>query len=157
MLAMIAALVWFGPHTDQERLAAIVAWASVIGSAAQFLVQLPVVLRLVPALRIQLATHLESVRTVIRNFGPVFVSRGVVQLSAYHRFHPRQLPANRRRVAALGYAQTLYLLPVSLVRHVGLGFGTAGDVERRRAASEEVAALSAPAARQRTCGASRSS
>src|ERR1019366_1266617 len=81
--AMIAALVGFGPHANQDRLAAIVAWASVIGSAAQFLVQVPVVLRLVPALRVSLSTLLEGVRTVVRNFGPAFVSRGVVQLSAY--------------------------------------------------------------------------
>src|SRR5580658_1151755 len=82
-IAMIVAMMWFGPHADMDRLAGIVAWASVIGSAAQFLAQLPTVLRLVPALRIQLATHLDGVHTVIRNFGPVFVSRGVVQLSAY--------------------------------------------------------------------------
>lgn len=112
-LAIIAALLGFGPRYGQERLAAIAGWASVVGSAAQFLVQLPVVLSLVPALRIQVATHLESVRTVVRNFGPVFVSRGVVQLSAYiDSLLASLLPTGA--VAALGYAQTLYLLPVSL-------------------------------------------
>lgn len=112
-IAMIAALLWFGPHAGQDRLAGIVAWASVIGSAAQFLVQLPVVLGLVPTLRIQLATHLESVRIVIRNFGPVFVSRGVVQLSAYiDSIIASWLPTGA--VSALAYAQTIYLLPVSL-------------------------------------------
>jgi putative peptidoglycan lipid II flippase len=112
-LAMIAALLGFGPRSGQERLAAIVGWAAVAGSAAQFLVQLPVVLRLVPALRIQLAIHLASVRTVVRNFGPVFVSRGVVQLSAYiDSLLASLLPTGA--VAALGYAQTIYLLPISL-------------------------------------------
>jgi putative peptidoglycan lipid II flippase len=112
-IAMIVAMVWFGPHADMDRLAGIVAWASVIGSAAQFLAQVPTVLRLVPALRIQLAAHLESVHTVIRNFGPVFVSRGVVQLSAYiDQFIASWLPTGA--YAALSYAQTLYLLPVSL-------------------------------------------
>ena len=112
-IAMIAALAWFGPRTNQYRLAGIVAWASVVGSAAMFFVQLPVVLRLVPALRIHWATHLESVRTVIRNFGPVFISRGVVQLSAYvDAFIASYLPTGA--VAALSYAQTIYLLPVSL-------------------------------------------
>jgi putative peptidoglycan lipid II flippase len=113
--AMIAALFGFGPHTSQERLASILAWASVIGSGAQFLAQLPVVLRLVPALRIQLSTQLESVRTVIHNFGPVFVSRGVVQLSAYiDAIISSYLPIASNAVAALAYAQTIYLLPVSL-------------------------------------------
>jgi putative peptidoglycan lipid II flippase len=112
-IAMIAALVWYGPRSDMNRLATTVAWASVIGSGAQFLAQLPVVLRLVPALRIQLATHLENVRIVVRNFVPVFISRGVVQLSAYiDAFIASWLPTGA--VAAIGYAQTLYLLPVSL-------------------------------------------
>jgi len=112
-IAMIVALLWFGPRANQDRLAGLVAWASVIGSAAQFFVQLPVVLQLVPALRIQLATHLESVRIVIRNFIPVFVSRGVVQLSAYiDSIIASWLPTGA--VSALAYAQDLYLLPVSL-------------------------------------------
>jgi len=112
-IAMIAALLWFGPHAEMDRLAGIIAWASVAGSAAQFLAQLPVVLRLVPALRIQIATGLETVHTVIRNFGPVFVSRGVVQLSAYiDGIIASYLP--KGAVAALSYAQTLYLLPISL-------------------------------------------
>jgi putative peptidoglycan lipid II flippase len=53
------------------------------------------------------------VRTVIRNFFPVFVSRGVVQISAYiDAFLASWLPTGA--VAALAYAQTLYTLPVSL-------------------------------------------
>ncbi len=111
--AMIAALLAYGPRTAQERLAVIVCWASVIGSAAQFIAQLPVVLSLAPNLRLALATKLESVQTVIRNFGPVFVSRGVVQLSAYiDALLASLLPTGA--VAALAYAQTIYLLPVSL-------------------------------------------
>src|SRR5688572_9567782 len=45
-LAMIAALIGFGSGTPQARLAVIIAWASVIGSALQFAVQVPLVLRL---------------------------------------------------------------------------------------------------------------
>ena len=55
-----------------------------------FLTRLPVVLRLVPALRIQLALHIENVRVVIRNFGPVFVSRG---WGATQRLHRHLSPA----------------------------------------------------------------
>src|SRR4029450_940594 len=43
--AMIVTLFIYG-HTELSRLAVIVAWGSVVGSALQFLVQLPVVLRL---------------------------------------------------------------------------------------------------------------
>jgi putative peptidoglycan lipid II flippase len=112
-LAMIVALLVFGPHAGQPRLAAIVAGASVAGSGAQVLAQLPSVLQLVPHLKIHFNTRLESVRTVIRNFGPVFISRGVVQVSAYiDGWLASFLPTGA--VAGLAYAQTIYLLPVSL-------------------------------------------
>ncbi len=80
---MLAALLWFGPRAPELRLVAIFAASSVVASAVVFAVQLPVVLKLVPHLRIAFSTQLASVRTVIRNFGPVFVSRGVVQISAF--------------------------------------------------------------------------
>jgi putative peptidoglycan lipid II flippase len=53
------------------------------------------------------------VREVLRNFGPVFVSRGVVQISAYvDSLLASLLPQGA--VAALLNAQSLTLLPVSL-------------------------------------------
>jgi len=112
-IAMIGAMLGWGPHVGTERLAVIVAIASVIGSAAQFLAQLPTVLRLARPLRLGFALHLGSVRTVIRSFGPVFISRGVVQLSAYiDSALASWLPQGA--IAGLGYAQSIYLLPVSL-------------------------------------------
>ena len=64
-------------------------------------------------MKFSLAYHAENVRTVIHNFFPVFVSRGVVQISAYiDAFLASWLPTGA--VAALAYAQTLYTLPVSL-------------------------------------------
>jgi putative peptidoglycan lipid II flippase len=77
------------------------------------LVQLPIVLRLAPDLRFALDTGSAHVRTVVRNFGPVFVSRGVVQLSGYiDTLIASLLPTGA--VAALLNAQTIGLLPVSL-------------------------------------------
>ncbi len=136
--AMIVAMLVYGAHSTQNRLAVIVAWASVAGSAAQMLAQMPSVLRLVPTLKIQLATHLESVRTVMVNFGPVFVSRGVVQLSAYiDGWLASFLPTGA--VADIAYAQTLYLLPVSLF---GMSVSASELPEMSRAVgnSDEVAA-----------------
>jgi putative peptidoglycan lipid II flippase len=85
----------------------------VVGSALQVAVQLPTVLKLLGGLQLRLAHQAEHVRTVIRNFFPVFISRGVVQISAYiDAFLAAWLPTGA--VAALSYAQTLYTLPVSL-------------------------------------------
>jgi putative peptidoglycan lipid II flippase len=53
------------------------------------------------------------VREVVRNFVPVFISRGVVQISGYvDVVLASYLP--RGAVAAISNAQTLYMLPVSL-------------------------------------------
>jgi putative peptidoglycan lipid II flippase len=111
-VAMIATLLAFR-GTLPERLIVILAWGSVAGSALQFLVQLPVVLRLARHIRVRLETRDPQVREVVRNFVPVFISRGVVQISAYvDVFLASYLP--KGAVAALTSAQTLYTLPVSL-------------------------------------------
>jgi putative peptidoglycan lipid II flippase len=85
----------------------------VAGSGFQFLLQLPVVLRLAPAIRLGFGLASENVRVVIKNFFPVFVGRGVTQLSAYiDNLLASFLPTGA--VAALFNAQTLYMLPISL-------------------------------------------
>lgn len=112
-IAMIAGMLAFGAGRAQNSLVVITAWASVLGSALQVLVQLPMVFNLLGGLKLSLAHQAEHVRTVIRNFFPVFVSRGVVQISAYiDAFLASWLPTGA--VSALAYAQTLYTLPVSL-------------------------------------------
>jgi len=111
-VAMIATLVLYGSE-PQASLAVILAWGSVIGSALQLLVQLPVVRALVPDLRLVLDTASENVRVVLRNFIPVFVSRGVVQISAYvDSLLASLLPTGA--VTGLANAQLIYTLPVSL-------------------------------------------
>jgi putative peptidoglycan lipid II flippase len=111
--AMIATLVAFGRVTPLPRLAELLAWGAVAGAALQFAVQVPVVLRVAPDLRFAFDTASEDVRTVVRNFVPVFISRGVVQVSAYvDTLLATLLPTGA--VAALSNAQMLYVLPVSL-------------------------------------------
>jgi putative peptidoglycan lipid II flippase len=112
-VAMIVTLWRFGSRYAQYPLAAVLAWGSVAGSALQVGVQLPVVLKLLRGIHLSLSYHAENVRIVVRNFFPVFVSRGVVQISAYiDALLASLLPTGA--VAALAYAQTLYTLPVSL-------------------------------------------
>ncbi|MDT5063031.1 MAG: putative peptidoglycan lipid flippase [Acidobacteriota bacterium] len=122
-ISIIAALIWFGGRMGrmdagnlehlQFGLAEKAAWGSVIGSALQFGVQLPTVLRLIKRLRPVLEVKSKNVRTVIRNFFPVFISRGVVQISAFVDAMLASL-LGTGAVAALTFAQSLYTLPVSL-------------------------------------------
>jgi putative peptidoglycan lipid II flippase len=116
-VAIIGALLWFGPREQLSRLALITAWASVAGAFAQFFVQLPHVLRLVPKLRMTLDAKRASVRQVLKNFGPIAISRGVAVISnfidqAIASFMPDGM------VSLLFYATTISYVPVSI-------FGTA--------------------------------
>jgi putative peptidoglycan lipid II flippase len=112
-VAMILTMWIWGGRRDQYSLSVILAWGSVVGSALQVGAQLPIVLRLLGGLRLSLRYQAENVRTVVQNFFPVFVSRGVVQISAYvDALLASYLPNGA--VAALANAQALYLLPVSL-------------------------------------------
>ncbi len=113
--AMIAAAMIagrrFAGHDDD--IAIWLAWGAVIGSAAQFLVQLPTVIKLLRGLRPSLAVRAPGVQATLRAFLPVLIGRGSVQISAY----VDQVLASflgTGIVAAMFNAQVLYLLPVSL-------------------------------------------
>ena len=115
--AIIAALILgahAGPPGDQARIAVWAAWGAVAGGALQLLVQLPSVLGLLGrGTRLSLGRGDPQVAEVLRNFFPVVAGRGVVQLSAYvDMLIASWMPEGT--VAAFGYAQTIYLLPVSL-------------------------------------------
>ncbi len=98
---------------DGGELAIWLAWGAVIGSALQLAVQLPAVLRLLRGFRPSLQVDDPEVRSTLRAFGPVLLGRGSVQLSAYlDQFLASFLGAEM--VSTLGYAQIIYLLPVSL-------------------------------------------
>jgi len=112
-LAVVVVLFFCRQETLQARLAIWAGWGLVLGAAAQLLVQIPTTIKLVPQLRFTLATSLPEVREVLKNFLPVVMSRGVVQLSAYiDSILASFLPSGA--VAALGYAQAIYMLPISL-------------------------------------------
>ena len=110
--AMIVTLAWWGGRSSLPRLAVLLAWGAVAGSALQLLVQLPAALTLLPDFRVRLEFS-AHVRAVVRNFIPAFISRGVVQISAYiDQLLASLLPTGA--VTGLANAQLLYTLPVSL-------------------------------------------
>ena len=115
--AIVAALILgahAGPPDDQSRIAVWAAWGAVAGGALQLFVQLPSVVRLLgKGARLSLGRGDADVAEVTRNFFPVVAGRGVVQLSAYVDMLIASF-MQTGTVAAFGYAQTVYLLPVSL-------------------------------------------
>jgi putative peptidoglycan lipid II flippase len=64
-------------------------------------------------LRFDLDVRDSNVRTVLSNFAPVFLGRGVVQISAYVDGVLASFVAGGA-VAVLGYAQVIAMLPISL-------------------------------------------
>lgn len=112
-LAIIAALLGFGKGVAQYPLAEVAAWGAVVGSFLQLAIQFPTVHRLLDGAWPRLVRGSAAVAEVVRNFVPVFVGRGVVQISAYvDTVLASLLPTGA--VAGLSYAQVIYTLPVSL-------------------------------------------
>jgi putative peptidoglycan lipid II flippase len=131
-VAMIGTLIIFRGQA-LSQLAVTLAWGSVVGSALQFLVQVPAVIRLVPHLRPLWDSTSTNARTVLGNFAPTLVSRGVVQLSAYVDSWLSSYLGTGAPTALVN-AQLLYTLPVSL-------FGMSISTAELTAMSGEVGAL----------------
>jgi putative peptidoglycan lipid II flippase len=113
-ITTIATMIIFGRRlSDQTSLVIALAWGWVVGAALQLGLQVPFVFRYAKHLKFAVQTTLEPVREVLRNFTPVVFGRGVVQLSAWLDNLLASL-LSTGAVAALGYAQTISLLPVSL-------------------------------------------
>jgi putative peptidoglycan lipid II flippase len=110
--AMIATMVLFAV-TDRSRLAVYLAWGTVAGCVLQLVVQLPFVWQYGREIRFGIDLSLAPVREVIRNFVPVFFGRGVVQVSAYIDEIIASL-LGAAVFASLSFAQTIYLLPISV-------------------------------------------
>jgi putative peptidoglycan lipid II flippase len=120
-VAMIGTLLGFGGGRGQDSLAVMLAWGSVAGAILQLGIQLPFIFwrktvagpTIGSSIRFALDITLAPVRQVFRSLGPVFISRGVVQLSAtIDGIIASWL--GTAAVAGLSYAQILYTLPVSL-------------------------------------------
>lgn len=131
-IVIILTLVAAGGRYGEERLVELLAYGVVLGSLLQFAVQVPTVLRLLGHFRPTLALVGEPVRQVLRNFGPVVLGRGVVQFSAWVDTAFASLISNRA-LSSLVYAQTIYLIPVSLF---GMAVSAAELPEMSRATGE---------------------
>jgi putative peptidoglycan lipid II flippase len=111
-VAIIATILIYR-HSDMTALTIKLAWGTVVGCVLQFGVQLPWVLALASQMRFRLDTTSAHVREVMRNFLPVLLSRGVVQVSAYIDVVLASF-LGMGALAAMNTAQSIYALPISL-------------------------------------------
>jgi putative peptidoglycan lipid II flippase len=151
--AIIGAIVWAG--AGQDRLLFAVCWGGLLGGLLQFLVQLPAVAREMRGFRLSFSNRVAGVREALAAFGPVVAGRGVVQLSGYlDVFLASWLITGA--VGILTYAQTPYMLPVSLfgmsvaaaelpeLSRLGRGGGTDALLARMRRSLRQMAFLNVP-------------
>ena len=111
--AIIGALIAFYRRVDLDALLLAAGWGALLGGLLQFAFQLPWVLRLERNIRLNSGRGEPAFREAVLNAGPAILGRGVVQLSAYVDMVLASLLAIGA-VARLRYAQTLYVLPLSL-------------------------------------------
>jgi putative peptidoglycan lipid II flippase len=119
--SIIAALaigsgIWLGYTGDGVTPERIVIWGcfgALVGSLLQFLVQLPLVARLLTGFRLSVSLEVAGVRRALRAFAPLVSARGAVQLSGYVDHLLATLLA-AGAVGSLRWATVLHLLPISL-------------------------------------------
>jgi putative peptidoglycan lipid II flippase len=144
--AIIAALIAFASRVELDALLMAAAWGALAGGFLQFGIQLPWVLKLDREIRINTGRGDPAFGEAVRNAGPAILGRGVVQISSYIDLVLASLLAIGA-VARLRYAQTLYVLPVSLF---GMSVAAAELPELSRERSGATDAL-----RERTIAAAR--
>ena len=143
--AMVAGGFYWG--LGQGDLVVVLAWGALIGGGVQLSVQLPFVLRLVHRVQPSLGRGVEGIPEAIRNFGPVVAARGVVNLSGWFELFLAGLLADGA-VAVMGYAQTFYVLPISLFG-ISVAASELPELSRMRGADREVLASRVAAALRR--------
>lgn len=132
--AQIAGLALAGSwlHLRGQPLAEALAWSALAGAALQLLLLLPAARRLLGSLRPQFDTSDPGVREAARRLPATLAGRGVIQISG---LVDNALVSflGSGALAVFGYAQNIYLLPMSLL---GTGEAAASLPEMARDTAE---------------------
>jgi len=135
-IAGIAAL-WgvasWRPGSTIEDLAIALAWGTLAGSLLQVAIQLPTCARLLQGLPFSLDYRNQDLRTVFLSWVPVVIGAGVAQIASIVDTQLGSL-TGPGGVAALGYAQLLQTLPISLF---GVSVAAASLPDLSREADDE--------------------
>lgn len=110
---------------------------ALVGGFLQFVVQLPLVFRLIRGFRLSTSTAVEGVKDAIGAFGPVVAGRGVAQISSYVDVVLAGL-ATAGTLGALRPALVLYMLPISLF---GMSVAASELPELSRISAERLASF----------------
>jgi putative peptidoglycan lipid II flippase len=139
-LALIATLFVFGGRLGRtgESLVIPLAWGALAGGVLQVAVQLPWVLPVLKHFRLSVSRKVAGVSEAIRNFIPVVAARGVVNVSGLLDTILAGLLAVGA-ISAIGFAQQLYLLPISLFG-MSIAASELPELSRQRTAQRDAVA-----------------
>jgi putative peptidoglycan lipid II flippase len=132
--AQIAGLLLFGAWLGErgQSLAEALAWSALVGAALQLLLLLPAARRLLGGLRPRLDARDPNVREAAAKLPAALLGRGIIQVSGVVDTLLVSFLGTGAN-AAFGYAQTIYLLPMSLL---GTGEAAAALPEMARDTAE---------------------
>ena len=111
--AVIGGAVYFGLGAQSRDLLLALAWGALAGGFLQLGFQVPFLLRYVRGMRVSLGRGVAGVDEAVTNFWPVVAARGVVNVSGWVDMFLAGWLRNGA-LAVMGYAQTIYVLPISL-------------------------------------------
>lgn len=141
-LALITTMVGVGTYLGWDRmgrdadLAVAMAWGALGGGVLQLLIQTPWLVPLLSGFRLSLGRRVAGVREAVRNFLPVVAARGAVNISGWIDIilaHTLVTGA----LAMLGFAQILYMLPISIFG-MAIAASELPELSRRRGEIEGV-------------------
>jgi len=137
----------FGMGWSGRQLMLATALGALAGGVLQFAVQLPYVIPLLAHFRLSLDRSVSGVGEATRNFVPVVAARGVVNIGSLLDVIVAAMLAEGA-LAALGYAQMLYVLPISLFG-MSIAASELPELSRQRNAPTREVALQVSAALER--------
>lgn len=137
-LIIIGTLVVAGLSMSGIDLLVAMAWGALAGGVLQFVVQLPWVFKKAGAVVPSLDRHARGMNEAVRNLAPVVGARGLDSISGLVREVTLASFLAQGAVTVLAYAQTLYVLPISLF---GLAVAAAELPEMSRSRKAPVEAM----------------
>jgi putative peptidoglycan lipid II flippase len=138
IVAMVGGVIYVGLEAPSRDLVVALAWGALVGGVLQLAWQMPFVLALLGGVRLSFGRGVRGVREAVASFWPVVAARGVVNLSGWIDL----ILAGWLRsgaVAVMGYAQTFYVLPISLFG-MSVAASELPELSRMRGEAESIVA-----------------
>ena len=110
---IVFALIAWAQGWSDASIAKAAAWGVLIGGALQFLIQIPLVMKVSPSIRLGIKKGSVAVREIVSKFFPAVMGRGVIQFSGFLDLFLAGFLATGA-FTALSLAQIIYMLPIGL-------------------------------------------